>query len=229
VAVLTQIYGLTTPDDMRDVCRLGVDHVGIVVADGFETWDEVDADAAVAIRAEVGPGVRTVALSISADAERVGPIVELLKPDIAHVVRTDDVSTEELAALRRAVAPVELMATLAVRDAGAADQARSLAPAVDWLLLDTAHPESGVVGATGLVHDWAHSAAVVEAVDVPVVLAGGLGPHNVADAIRAVRPAGVDSETRTSQVGDRRRKDVDAVRRFVEATKEAGAGVSPRS
>ena len=221
MAVLTQIYGFTTPEDMRDVCRLGVDHVGLVVADGFETWDEVDADTAVALRAEVGPGVRTVALSISADVERVGPIVELLKPDIAHVVRTDEMTPESLAALRRALAPVELMATLAVRDGSAAERARALAPAVDWLLLDTAHPESGVVGATGLVHDWAHSAAVVEAVDVPVVLAGGLGPHNVDDAIRAVRPAGVDSETRTSRVDDRRRKDVAAVRRFVEAAKAA--------
>jgi phosphoribosylanthranilate isomerase len=75
---------------------------------------------------------------------------------------------------------------------------------------------TGVVGASGLVHDWSVSASVVAAVDVPVFLAGGLGPENVVAAIERVRPAGVDSETRTSRDGDRRRKDPDRVRRFIE-------------
>ena len=215
--MITQIYGFTTPEDMRDVCRLGVDHVGIVVADGFGTWDEVDPDTAVAIRDEVPDGVRVAALSLSSDAERVGAIVELLRPAIVHVVRaTDDIDPEELAGLRRSITPVELMTTIPIIGPEAVDLARAYAPASDWLLLDTSHPETGAVGATGLVHDWGHSAAVVAAVDVPVILAGGLGPENVADAIAAVRPAGVDSETRTSRPDDRRRKDVDAVRRFVE-------------
>jgi phosphoribosylanthranilate isomerase len=43
----------------------------------------------------------------------------------------------------------------------------------DYLLLDTAHPTTGVVGATGYVHDWTLSKRVVDAVTVPVVLAGG--------------------------------------------------------
>ena len=48
------------------------------------------------------------------------------------------------------------------------------------------------------------------------MLAGGLGPDNVLEAIRRVRPDGVDSETRTSRPDDRRRKDVDKVRSFIE-------------
>jgi phosphoribosylanthranilate isomerase len=53
-----------------------------------------------------------------------------------------------------------------------------------------------------------------------VVLAGGLGPANVADAIRAVRPVGVDSKTKTDQDGSHR-KHLDRVRRFNEAAKIA--------
>ena len=49
-----------------------------------------------------------------------------------------------------------------------------------------------LLGGTGLVHDWAISRRIVEASPVPVFLAGGLKPDNVAEAIRTVRPFGVD-------------------------------------
>jgi phosphoribosylanthranilate isomerase len=99
--------------------------------------------------------------------------------------------------------------------------ASRLAALGDWLLLDSSHPGTGVVGATGLVHDWSLSARIVAASPVPVVLAGGLGPHNVADAIAAVHPAGVDSETRTSRDDDRRRKDPAKVEAFLAAARSA--------
>ena len=73
-------------------------------------------------------------------------------------------------------------------------EARALAPHVDGLLLD-----SGIVsgpdrqlGGTGKTHDWRVSRRLVDAVDVPVWLAGGLRPDNVETALRQVRPAGVD-------------------------------------
>jgi len=49
-----------------------------------------------------------------------------------------------------------------------------------------------LLGGTGRVHDWSVSRRVVDAVRVPVFLAGGLNSENVADAIQAVRPFGVD-------------------------------------
>jgi phosphoribosylanthranilate isomerase len=111
--------------------------------------------------------------------------------------------------------PVQLMLTVGVRDEAAVDVARRFAPACDFLLLDSPHPDTGVIGATGVTHDWSLSARVIAAVDTPVFLAGGLGPENVEAAIRATEPAGVDSETRTSRDDDRRRKDPVKVREFV--------------
>ena len=65
---------------------------------------------------------------------------------------------------------------------------------VDALLLDSGRPGAAVkqLGGTGRVHDWTHSREIVMAVDRPVFLAGGLRPENVAEAIRQVRPFGVD-------------------------------------
>lgn len=89
---------------------------------------------------------------------------------------------------------------------------------VDFLLLDS-HREGDVqIGALGITHDWSISRSIVGGVRTPVILAGGLGPDNVAEAIRTVRPAGVDSKSRTD-LGDTHSKDLTKVAAFDKAAK----------
>ena len=73
------------------------------------------------------------------------------------------------------------------------------------------------------MHDWNVSAAIVDAAGVPVILAGGLSPANVAEAARVVRPQGVDSLTHTNLMlpGGGFRKDLDAIAAFVAAARGA--------
>jgi phosphoribosylanthranilate isomerase len=220
--VIVQIYGVTTPEDAAAVGALGPDHVGVVLDEGIDTWDRVDRATARAVAAELRGRVKVVALSLSDETDRILRTVDDLAPDILHLARAGDgLGPAGVHALRERLPHIEVMCTVAVRGPEAIETARMLAGCSDSLLLDTAHPDTGVVGATGHAHDWRVSARIVEAVDVPVVLAGGLGPDNVADAIRAVRPWGVDSETHTSRTDDRRRKDLDAVRRFLEIARGA--------
>jgi phosphoribosylanthranilate isomerase len=217
--VIVQIYGVTTPEDARMVVDAGADHVGVVLEEDLGAWDAVDAGAVREILAELRD-VTTVGLSLATEDAEIRRTIDTLAPQVAHVVRiTETWTPDAVAALRARLAPVELMLTVAVRDATAVDTARRFAGACDYLLLDTAHPTTDVVGATGVTHDWAVSRRIVEAVATPVVLAGGLGPENVVEAIDAVRPAGVDSETRTSRADDKRRKDPRKVRAFVEAAR----------
>lgn len=225
--MIVQIYGFTTVADMEAVAGLGIDHVGVVVDEGIDTWDSVDPSTARALARARPGGTKLVALSLSSDPARIRETVHLLDPDIVHLARVvDDIDPTAVAAVRRSLAPVEVMTTIPVRDHTSVDTARRFAECSDWLLLDTAHPDTGVVGATGHTHDWRLSRDVVAAVDVPVILAGGLGPENVAEAIEVVRPAGVDSETRTSTDADRRRKDPVKVRAFVERARQASVGLA---
>ena len=69
------------------------------------------------------------------------------------------------------------------RDESAIGAAQVVAGCSDYLLLDSHDPATGVVGATGLSHDWSVSTLIPPAVDVPVILAGGLTPENVAARI----------------------------------------------
>lgn len=93
---------------------------------------------------------------------------------------------------------------------------------------DAAQPVAGFVGITGATCDWELAAWLVRTSPRPVILAGGLGPENVAAAIGRVHPAGVDSCTRTNAVDIqgrpiRFRKDYDKVRRFIAAARRAAA------
>ena len=212
--VFVQIYGITTTEDAAEVDRLRPDSVGVVLDEGVPTWDSVDADTARAI-VKALPHVRVTALSLSTDPERILATVKTIDPDILHLARADAIDDGTLQRIRAKIEPAQLLLTVPVDGPGAIDVARRLSEVGDSLLLDTKHPETGVVGASGHTHDWSISADIVNTLDITVVLAGGLGPENVRDAISAVRPFGVDSETRTSLESDRRRKDIAKVESFI--------------
>jgi phosphoribosylanthranilate isomerase len=212
--VFVQVYGITTTEDAAEVDRLRPDSVGVVLDEGVPTWDSVDADTARAIVTAL-PHVRVVALSLSTEPDRIIATFKTIGPDIVHLARADAIDDATLQRIRAKIEPAQLMLTVPVEGPDAIDVARRLSEVGDCLLLDTKHPDTGVVGASGHTHDWSVSADIVNTLDIPVVLAGGLGPENVRDAISAVRPFGVDSETRTSLESDRRRKDIAKVESFI--------------
>ena len=74
------------------------------------------------------------------------------------------------------------------------DEAIAVAPSVDAILLDSGNQSLAIkeLGGTGRTHDWSLSRKIREGIDVPLFLAGGLNPGNVATAIREVQPFGID-------------------------------------
>jgi phosphoribosylanthranilate isomerase len=102
--------------------------------------------------------------------------------------------------------------------------ARSYEGIAEYLLLDSHRPSDRQIGALGVPHDWSISRRIVEQISTSVILAGWLGPDNVAQSISIVRPAGVDSKTKTDREGCHT-KDLERVRRFYE---EAHAAMSWR-
>jgi len=97
--------------------------------------------------------------------------------------------------------------------------ARSYDDIADMLLLDSHQPGDRQIGALGISHTWEIDRKIVGSVNIPVIIAGGLGPDNVADAIRTVRPAGVDSKTKTDRDDGSHTKDLQKVRQFVARAK----------
>lgn len=124
-----------------------------------------------------------------------GEVVEHVRSTGVNTVQlVDDVPEETYAALREQIPSARIVQVLHVQDRMVLDDAARAAPYVDALLLDSGRPGAAVkeLGGTGRTHDWSLSAEVVRRAGVPVFLAGGIRPENVAEAIRAVRPYGID-------------------------------------
>ena len=220
-SIQVQIYTMQTVDEALAVATIGVDHIGVTPAD-LGLPGEVALARAAEICDAVKGAATSVALSVDADLRAIERMVRTVQPDVLHLCGTPGaVGPDAVADLRQVLPGVAIMQAIAVTGPDAVDLARSYEPVVDYLILDSVDAEIPGVGASGVVHDWEVSAAIVAAVDVPVILAGGLSPENVLDAIAAVTPWGVDSLTFTNRPTEDGgfRKDLIRVAQFVAAAR----------
>ena len=216
--MLTQIYEVSTPAEADAISGLGIDHVGILVGDGAFPRERSAREGAAILEA-VRASSKSSALFLSADLALIERMARELRPAIVHLGASAELlRSVNLVDLRKALPNILLMRSVPVTGPESVSIAKSYDGIVDFLLLDSHRAGDTQIGALGVTHDWNVSRSIVESVRTPVILAGGLGPENVADAIRAVRPAGVDSKTRTD-LGDTHTKDLAKVAAFDKAAK----------
>ncbi|MDS0278081.1 phosphoribosylanthranilate isomerase [Halomicroarcula sp. S1AR25-4] len=210
-----KICGVTTPEDRDAVVAAGADAVGVIHGVPVDTPREVDEDTAADLVEGVPPLVTSVLVTMPRTVQEAVVRVDAVDPDAVQV--HDGLTPPELGALSRRVT----QQIIAVVDAEADDLADYAAHA-DALLVDSVDDEGA--GGTGETHDWERTRELVETVDVPVILAGGLTPANVAEAVETVQPFAVDTASGVESSGGV--KDHDAVERFVAAVAAADAEVS---
>lgn len=123
----------------------------------------------------------------------------------------DELEERNYAEIRAALPGVKLVQVVHVTGEESVDEAIELAEMTDAILLDSGNPNLAVkeLGGTGRRHDWRLSRKIVEAIEKPVFLAGGLRVENVREAIETVRPFGLDlcSGVRTNGKLDRKKLD----------------------
>lgn len=159
------------------------------------------------IAARVPPGVTVFLLTSRTEPAEIAEQGRGCRPGAIQLC--DRLGAEARHELRRLLPGVSLVQVVHVEGAAAVEEAREAAVGSDALLLDSGRPGAATkeLGGTGRAHDWGVSRAIVGSVDVPVFLAGGLGPENVGEAVRRVQPYGVDvcSGLRPDGALDRRR------------------------
>ncbi len=138
------------------------------------------------------PAVATFLLTSRTSPDEVVRHVRTCGTSVVQLV--DAVPLETYAVLREACTSVRIVQVVHVEDPRSVDEAVRVSAHVDAVLLDSGKPSASVkqLGGTGRTHDWSLSRTIVEQVEVPVFLAGGLRPENVAEAIERVGPFGVD-------------------------------------
>ena len=224
--MIIQIYTAQTPEEGLALARLGVIHVGITPASSGLPG-EVTEEQGRLIFKSIGSLAVKVALSVEQDLDRIAAMVRNVQPDVLHLCGDPDkmVSPEGVTELKRMLPGLKVMQAIPVTGREALAIAQEYQDVADYLILDSFSTAIGGVGAAGVTHDWSISREIVAQSCLPVILAGGLSPENVAEAIGAVRPWGVDSLTRTNLPlgGGKFSKDLDLVQQFISNAQAASA------
>lgn len=144
------------------------------------------------ISSTVPPPIATFLLTSKQNADDI--VVQHFKTRTNTLQLVDHLPHNELIKLRERLPVIKLVQVIHVLDEQSIEEAVSVQKYVDALLLDSGNPKLKVkeLGGTGRTHNWEISRKIVESVNIPVFLAGGLNPGNVKEAIEIVRPFGLD-------------------------------------
>jgi len=208
-----KICGVTDTEDRDAVVTAGADAVGIIHGVPVDTPREVDAGTAETIANGVPPFVTSVLVMMPTTVQEAVRRIDRIEPDAVQV--HDGLSPAELGALNNRI--TQDIVAVVEADAPAIED---YATHADALLVDSVDADGG--GGTGETHDWERTRDLVDSLDVPIVLAGGLTPENVTEAVETVEPFAVDVASGVESAGGT--KDHDAVGRFVRNAKQASEG-----
>jgi phosphoribosylanthranilate isomerase len=211
--MLVQIYEISSPEEANALGDLGVDHIGVLVGDGSFPRERCIDHARLIFSAIPSPS-KGLALLLSSDVQVIERVISELKPAILHLgASTNLLTPSTVQGLKKRCSPLTVMRSIPVVGDESIAIAKSYDGIADILLLDSHRRGDRQIGALGVTHSWEIDRKIVESVRIPVIIAGGLGPDNVMDAIRAVQPAGVDSKTKTDKDDGSHTKDLQKVRR----------------
>lgn len=216
---LIQVAGIIDQAEADMIVEEGADWLGFALRLPAKNEDLSEADAAAIIKA-IQPRNKGVIITYLTDADEIRSFCADMGVDAIQL--HGDITPAELRRLRTIAPDLFLLKSLVVKADNIGELTRTVdgaAEFVDMFITDTFNPATGAKGATGLVHDWDISAELVRISPRPLMLAGGLNPQNVAEAIEKVRPAAVDAHTGLEDASGR--KDRLKVRTFVTEARKA--------
>ena len=214
---LIQVAGVHDIEETRLLLELGVDLIGIPLRLTVNAEDLSEADARDISRTFP----EKICLITYLDTpETILELVQFLGVSVIQL--HGDVDPAIIPHVKLVLPDLQIIKSLVIGKGSMADleaDVRAFAPHVAAFITDTYNPETGAEGATGLTHDWEISRQLTLRSPRPVILAGGLSSANVGEAIRTVRPHGVDIHTGAEDV--KGRKTAASAGPFIMAAKAA--------
>lgn len=178
MSVRVKICGITSPEQALMAQNAGADLLGLVIYPKSSRY--VDVQRAVQIRQVIGPKTQCVVLLVNADETSVHEVIEQVKPDLLQF--HGDESPEFCQQFN-----FPFIRAIRMREGLDIDAEVSAYHAEGGFLFDAWSEDQ--YGGTGHQFDWSR---LPTSTDYPLILAGGLNPDNVAEAVRLVRPDMVD-------------------------------------
>ncbi len=189
-----KLCGIRNEKDIEIAINAGADAVGFLVGQVHPSSDFILISTAARLVKLLPPFITPVIVTHLSSTEEIQEIV--IKTGINTIQLYGKNSIDELRELKDKLGPsVKLIYATHVIGDKCEEGLEDKIEFVDALILDSYNEEEGKVGGTGLVHDWQISAKLVEKYSIPIMLAGGLNSSNVKNAIKIVKPFGVDANS----------------------------------
>jgi phosphoribosylanthranilate isomerase len=246
--MIVQIYEIQTPEEAVRCIEAGVDHVGSVLLPEAEWKNQALKETLEMMN---GTPSKSTLIPLFREMDVLFRILDYYRPDVIHFCenltdnRGSDIELDPYVEVQSRIderyPEVEIMRSIPIplenSEPGfpSLDVAKKLEPVSDFFLTDTwvkDAPVQGFIGITGKPCDWRIARDLVFQSNIPVILAGGLSPENVHEALVKVGPAGADSCTQTNKRDKegnavRFKKDFERVKKFVQEVRRAELGESP--
>lgn len=209
-----KICGIKSERELGLAINAGADAVGFITEVPVDTPRKISLGEAARLISKVPVFVNSVLVIMPGDARQAINMIQSARPAVVQVHNA--LPLPELQKIRET--GIKLIKTITVSQnadtASLIKQVRELSGIADAVLLDTAL--DGKTGGTGIPHNWEISSEIVLNSGMPVILAGGLNPQNVRDAVKSVRPYAVDTASGVETDG---KKDEKKVMEFIKKAK----------
>jgi len=213
--VKVKICGIKKLEDALLAIKLGADAVGFLVGQKHSSTDFISPSLAKDIVSEIPPFCSTVLVTHLSTPEEIVPLA--IEIGVSTIQLHGETTPEEAMEIKKRLFNIKTYKAVHVEGKISIDIAKRYVGMTDAILLDSVNKKTDQVGGTGLTHDWSISQEIVKSIELPVILAGGLNPENVSDAIKLVKPFGVDANSGTK--GNDGYKDPEKLRLFITRAK----------
>ncbi len=201
-----KICCISSVDEAKLAIKYGASALGLVSAMPSGPGP-ISEELIAEIVKHIPVGIASFLLTSKQDAASI--IAQQRKTKANTLQLVDSVSVDVYKILRKELPGISIVQVIHVVDESSIDEAQSVAPFVDMILLDSGNPTLAVkeLGGTGRKHNWNVSRKIVESISKPVFLAGGLNAENAREAIDYVQPYGLDlcSGVRTNRMLDEKK------------------------
>ena len=201
-----KICGIKSENELALALNAGADAVGFITDVPVDTPRKINLELAASLISKVPIFVTSVMVIMPENADIAINMIQKAQPSAVQI--HNDLDITELVKIRES--GIKLIKTIKVsQDSGPDEilkQVDALKGGADAVLLDTA--VGGKTGGTGVTHNWDVSAEVIKGSSIPIILAGGLIPENVGEAVKTVHPYAVDTASGVETGGIKDEKKV---------------------
>lgn len=196
--------GIRNVQDALNSVEVGVDIIGLLVGQNHTSDDFISKEQAREIKLALPKNIKTTLITHLEKADDIIEIASFI--DVDYIQLHSHLPETEVETIKQALPNTKLLRLIHIAEDGTILNDLSKIKYVDFYFTDSINLKTNQVGGTGLLHSWETDKKLVETLDKPVFVAGGLTPENVGEIVKFCKPYGVDVNSGCRATGGGRDK-----------------------